>query len=247
MPIAEVIVHKTMGGHKWSNTHAIRWGAMSDNNAPADADLTTAGAASTFTDANTSSAPTNILQAIVAFERALHQAAVTFSDILVTDGKSNSGTTPSTVYASVSLPALVGRGGSSPAANVVAGGITMLVHRNIVGFGHKPGRLFLRGCMVDGQVMVGGTRMVQFEATAQADLTTLLATAQGSLTPYLTGGANHATVSYVLPIYVTPKQKLANPALPKVGTLVNALDVSSFSLVAPVLHQVQRGRKKKAA
>lgn len=247
MSIALVIVHKTLGGHKWSNTHAFRIG-IDAAGAPSDADLSAAGAGTTLTDVNTSTSPTNIIQAIVAFERFMHQPDVLFTDVLVTDGKRNTGTTPSTQYAALSGPNVNGAlsAGTAAGATLEPGAISLLVHRNVVGFGHKPGRMFLRGALLESDVAVGGPRMIQWtSATPTGNWTAYLATAQAKLAPYLFGGSGtDAQGKYLLPIFMTPKQHLTNPTIP-VGQLINGRDVSGFTIVGPAVRQTQRGKKKK--
>lgn len=248
MSIALVITHKTMGGHRWSNTHCVQIGAE-DSQAPTATDLQTIGAAGTFTDAQTNGSPTNILQAILAFERTLTPTVATFTDILVTDGKRNTGANPSTMYAtaSINLPGLVTAQQTWGAGVDILepGAVTCLVHRNVAGFSHKPGRLFLRGVLAESDVTVGGPRMVQWSGGApSAGWVSAFNAAAAKLAPYFLGGANATTMSYVLPVYVTPKQKFLNPNLPPVGSLVLAIGCSGLSLVGPVVRQVQRGRKR---
>lgn len=247
MSVALVITHKQMGAHKWSNTHAIQIG-VETSQAPSNADLTAAGAASTLDATTTGSSPSNILQAIVAFERVLHSSSVQFTDVLVTDGKSNTGANASTVYASISMSGVTGSRAAPTTVDITPGNVTLLVHRNVIGFGHKPGRMFLRGVLGDGEVEVGGARMLQFSGNTLLNMNTLLTTAVGRLTGYLYSGTGATPATFLcLPLYVTPKQLLANPALPKVGTLNGVVPLSGYGIVGPVGRQVQRGRKKKKA
>lgn len=247
MSIAEVIVHKSLGGHKWSNTHAIQIGADSGA-APTSADLITAGAGTAFTTANTSGTPPDILHAIVAAERALMYPDVTITDILVTDGKRNTGPSPSTIYASISMNLACVMTGTVAGNALVPGAVDALIHRNVVGFGHKPGRLFLRGSILNTQVVSTGPRMIAWlNNTAPTALTSAMPVASGFLAPYFYGGASASTAMYVLPLYLTPKQFAAAPGTVKVGTLYGVVPISSWALVGPVVRQVPRGRKKKAA
>lgn len=243
MSIAVVIVHKTLGGHKWSNTHGIRIGTGSTPGL-SNADLVTAGASTTLDATTTGASPVNIIQAIVAFERLIHNPDVLFTDVLITDGQPNVPGGTTNQYASMTMSNLPGLAGTAGGTALEPGGIAWLIHRNVVGFGHKPGRMFVRGALVETSVSVGGPRMIQFEGTSAASWTTQLATAQAKLTAYLYGGGSNATAGYGLPIYMTPKGHITQPTV-KVGTLVNMLDVSGFSSVAPVLRQVQRGKKRK--
>lgn len=246
MAIAEVIVHKTMGGHRWSNTHAIQVGPDGAA-APSNADLVAAGANNSFNAASTSgTGPTSILQAIVAAERALHFPDVTISDVLVTDGKRNTGPTPSTIYASISV-GLAGTNGTAQTNAVDVGGVTILIHRNVVGFGHKPGRYFLRGAMISSWVTLGGPRMIQWvNNIVPTQVTSAISTAQGFLQSYMGVAPTGATqAAYVLPLYITPRMFALSPTGPKVGSLYGVIQLNGFSLVGPVLRQTQRGRKKK--
>lgn len=246
MAIALVVVHKTFGGHKWSNTHCVRIGAA-DNSTPTGADLTASGITGTWTTTNTSGTPPDILHAIIGMERLLHTPDVQITDVLVTDGKRNTGPNASTIYATASMSLAGTLAGAALGLDLLEpGGITALYHRNVAGFGHKPGRLFIRGGLAESWVSVGGPRMVQWTGNApNAALTTALASANTMMAPYYSPTAGSTSGAYMLPVYVTPKQKAANAALPPVGTLVDAIPITSLSLVGPVLRQVQRGRKRK--
>lgn len=247
MAVALVVVHKTLGGHRWSNTHAIQIG-VDGTSAPTDADLLTAGAGSTLTDANTNASPTNIIQSIIAFERLMHLADVVFTDVLITDGKRPTAT-GGREYATLSIPNLLGLQGGLAAggATLSPGNVVLLVHRNVVGFGHKPGRMQLRGVLTDANVAIGGQRMLTWTDAATATaFNNILATAQAKLQPSFNIAAPTATsVQYVLPVYETPKQHLLDGGTIPVGQLKGSIPISGFSVVGPVGRQVPRGRKRK--
>lgn len=245
MTIACVVVHKQFGGKKWSNTHCVAIGSGLAGE-PTNVDLTTAGAGSTLDATTTGASPTNIIQAIVAFERLMHQPDVSFTDVLITDGKKNNAQGTQNSYATMAMSNLPGllSSGTAQGAVVEPGAITLLVHRNLYGFGHKPGRLFLRGTLLEGNVQIGGTRLIMMDTGSAGIWAGLLSTAQAKLTPYFHAVPGANDVTYCLPLYMTPKQHIANPTVP-VGELWGALPVSGFSLVGPVVRQVQRGKKKK--
>lgn len=252
MPIAQVVIHKQQGGHKWSNTHGVIINGAASG-VPAEADMNIIGADTPFTDANTGASPAaRFLHALVAFERQMHYADVQFTDIYVTDGRKNVAGQP-TIYFTSSLVgaglsnfAGVGGAGVAVGANLLTGTVCWLLHRNVVGMGHKPGRLYLRGCLPEGAVISNGPRMLSWGGGVLDNSVpnTYVGTAQGKITPYLAANAQAATATYAVPLYVTPKHPVTGFVN---GELYSAIPVSGLSSVGPVAHQVPRGRRKKKA
>jgi hypothetical protein len=251
MPIAIVITKKSLGGHTWSNTHAVIIGGTQPG-PPAGADLQAIGADQPFTSANTGSTPAAFfLHRLLAFERFLHGPDVTFTQLYITDGLRNILNAANTVYASIALPGLVGTnprttsGGANTTLEV--GGVTLMLHRNPVGFSVKPGRMYLRGALDEASAGVGGPKMIQWQTggTAQADWTGYVTTALGyGLIQHLHGGTAAATAEYGIPHY--QPQRLATASIPK-GSLTFVYGCSGISIVGPVLRQVARGRKRTAS
>lgn len=246
MSVALITVHKTLGGHRWSNTHAVQIG-VSSTGIPTDAELVTLGAASAMTDGNTSSNPGNFLQYIVAFERFMVRPDVTVTDVYVTDGKQKKLDPTAGVYANVPV-GLAGRfnaSGTLAGATLEPGAITLELHRSGPGFSMKPGRMFLRGALTEDAIEVGGARMIQWTSGAAAAYQTNLANAVGPwLTQFFVGGAQQNTVLYGIPHYANAADVSAGQAH-HVGELMFVRGINNITVVGPVVRQTQRGRKKK--
>lgn len=248
MSIALVIIKKDIGGHTWSNTHGVWIGATTG--IPTDADLTSIGAGGTFTAAQTSGAgATNFLQRLIHFERMLHGPAVHFNSVYVTDGKNGKEAGSPKVYYTAPLD-LVGANtqmGPLTQTGMEPGGVVWLVRRMIVGFSHKPGRLFLRGCLGEAQVQLAGTKMIDWESTGVRDQwTTQLnsAVTTSTLNTHFSGGTNAGQAILGVPHYLLATETTDPLA---VGDLGAVMPISGFANAGVALRQVQRGRRKKKA
>lgn len=250
MSVALCVIHKKYGGHTWSNTHAVQIGATASG-MPTPVDLSNIGAGQAITDANTTTNPPNFLAALLAFERLLHYGDVQFTDLYITDGRRPQATGETNIYFTQTLgfAGLSSEGGvpapHTVAAALMAGSITWLIHRNIVGMGHKPGRMFVRGAISENAVSMNGPTLVAWDPAANgpAYQTYLQGTAMPMLAPYLFGGAQAATAQYSVPIYAPKKN---TPVGWKAGELMSTIPVISFDSVGPVSRQVKRGKRRKA-
>lgn len=240
-------VVKNYGGTTWGNTHCVMVG--SSVGVPSDADLDTIGAGVALTATNTApSSAANVLQAIVAFERAWLGSDVNITRIYITDGRRND-LQPRDAYAVQNVTiAGNGRGGAFVGGTTVApGGVCLVVNRNPSGYSHRPGRLFLRLAILDTEVRVSGPKLVDFtDATTQTQFVTNVSNVVGSsrLGTYFLGGTNAAVATYCIPQYYSTKTA---PTPHQVGELIGATPVASMTLGGVALRQVQRGRRHKAA
>lgn len=253
MSVALVIIKKDLGGHTWSNTHAVLMGGAGLG-VPTDADLASIGAGGTFTATQTSGANSaNFLQRLINFERLLHGSLVHFNEIYLTDGRSRkdvAGNLGPTVFYTAALDLTGTQSAMGPSAQpaYMAGAITWLVRRTAAGFSHKPGRMYIRGALSEAQVQFSGPRAVDWESTGARDQwSTLLANAPGTskLSNHLQGGPDASIAVYCIPHYATANDQAAMTNTRK-GDLINVFPVTGFSNGGVVNRQVQRGKKKKA-
>lgn len=246
MSIALVIIKKDVGGHTWSNTHAVQIGAGTTG-IPTDADLASIGAGGAFTAALTASGGgTNFLQRLISFERLNHGPAVHFNTVYLTDGKNGKEAGSPKVYYTAALD-LVGLSGQFDAGvlHYIPGGITWMLRRNVVGFSHKPGRLYFRGALAEADIQMNGQNMVDWETTTVRDSFTgqITSSLSGSgLGTHLYGGTNAAAALYGVAAYARAID-VTDPLA--VGDLFAVLPCSGFTNGGPVLRQVRRGKKKK--
>lgn len=246
MSIALVEVEKTFGSHTWSNTYGVVIGA--GTGIPGNTDLDAIGAAAQITAANTSgTGALTFLQRLVYFERQMYDANVFVTGVYVTDGKKAKVNPAATVYATQAFSVAGQRAVTGAPNTILPGNVTLLIHRNIAGYGHKPGRLFLRACLSETDVKVGGPKMIDWtDQTVAASYGTTLgfAISNSLLNRHLQGGADATVAVLALPIYATTRTAslLGQP----VGSLVDAIPVNGMSVAYPVGRQVQRGRKRKA-
>lgn len=246
MGIGLVLIQKEYNGEVWTNTHCFSTGAPLELD---DSDLDEIGFPSLVVDMDVWSGggaytPTGapFLAALLAFERKITLAPVSFTKMYITDGKQEDIADPNTfAVRSFNLPGLAPMGGVAD-TQLVPGSIALQINRSPFGYGNRQGRMQLRGCMIDGDVRFATRGGVDFtDAAVRAVYNTKLAnvieaSGIGAYFGLVTEG-----VGYCIPHYA-PKD--AAPPL-KYGQLVGATPIASLSVAGPVSRQMRKGKKKK--
>ena len=189
-------------------------------------------------------ASSGLVGAILAFHRYLQSDLVTIKGVYVTDGRKNSAETSAYVSLPLNLPCLgtiQGTGADSP-DSILPASLPLMLGRSSVAFGGRPGRCFLRACLRDSDVRIGGDKGVDW-SPGQEDFWGLKmadALLASSLTAFLSTGAQDAKLG--VPHYASTAQVAQNPALE--GTVVSMSEMAAIAVQAPTPRQVGRGRKR---
>lgn len=189
-------------------------------------------------------ASSGLVGAILAFHRYLQSDLVTIKGIYVTDGRKNAAEESAYVSLPLNLACLgtiQGSGSDSP-DNVLPASLPLMIGRSSVAFGGRPGRCFLRACLRDTDVRIGGDKGVdwspgQEDFWGQKMADALLAS---SLTAFLSTGNQDAKLC--VPHYASKDAVAQDPDLK--GTVVSTSKMAAIAVQAPTPRQVGRGRKR---
>lgn len=249
MGIGLLVIKTSAAGEEWSNTWGIGVGgeqlgeltASDIDELRADIDFTIPG--NTDAIAATNRGESSPIAALIAFHRLVTATPATITGVYLSDGKEQPNSSTSNVYWSQALNLQCLRDVSGPAETRMPLSIAWLVNRNPEGYGVKPGRVYLRHVLTDGNVKPGTRDGVEWESVAvSSGFSALLnqAVTDSELALWL-GASVSPTASYVgLPRY-------APAGTSSEGNLIFMNRIQSLSSHNPVSRQLTRGRRRKAS
>lgn len=249
-----MVVDKSIAGEVWSNTYGLALGAPPYNLEPATSDFIAWGAAAALDDAGTGNpgAPyATIIQAILNFERRIHDDSVHFERLYITDGKKNFVGDPPAQVPNAFFTATLNfnaTGLIAAAGDVITGLVSLLAAKNPSGFSQRRGRCFYRMCLPESSVRAEASGLIDWQsdaaaAASQAGFQNNL-NASG-LPTHFAGAANVAGGLFVIPHF--SRYSPAVGALPPSGgEWIGGTAIASYVALKPVGRQVKRGRKRPA-
>lgn len=252
---ALMVVEKSVAGEIWSNTYGLARGTPPYNLEPTDADFIAWGASAPLDDIGTGNggAPyATIIQAILNFERRLHDDEVHFERLYITDAKRNFvGAPPAEVpnaFFTATLNFFATRA-LGVAGNIESGLISLLAAKNPNTFSHRRGRCFYRLCISEDTVRAEASGLVDWENPGTALVVQGLFqgfVTDSGLNTHMAGEANVAGGLFVIPHFSRFVPAIgATPA--SGGEWLDGIPIKSFVALKPVGRQVKRGRKRPSA
>lgn len=250
MSIGLLTIKTSAAGEDWVNTWGVSAGGI-DEERLTDEDMDELIGAGVDLAINGVSLPgdpafagtTSLLAAVIAFHRTVTFQGANVTGLYLSDGKDDKLVPGANRYLSLALNLPCLRVGAGDGSAVIPLSITWLINRNPLGRSQRPGRLYLRFALVDGETRPGTKDGVDWTdaSTAAAAVARLesAVTTSGMSNYFLTSGIP-ATPYLGLPTYA--REETANA-----GDLVSMTPLRGLVSHNPVSRQLTRGRRKKAA
>lgn len=235
------------GGKPFYNTYALQNGLFTPgplNNA--DLEAFVGGTAFIFTDAATDpddaeyEGDSSPIACILGFDRKMTAAAVGYTRVYVSDGKTQGDPTGAFATFPLNFGGLTLE--ASGAEDIAPLNIALQVNRLPASFSQRSGRIQFRAALTKTEVNPFGEDGVSLTAAGRVS-------AQGRLNEAISSSGIYGeliiapegdpSVKLVIPKYETDEG-------PTKGAVINAADIGGFSLADAVGRQKSRGRKKTA-
>lgn len=254
MGVGLIVVKTAVGSDDWTNTWGVKIGDTTSALVEGEIEALLAGgtpdnpALSDTTPQGNFQGDVSPLYSILAFHRRVTIGPARITGVYITDGKRNNQVTPTNVYASyaTSLASTYGTPVEDN-AGIVPLSICWLINRNVAGFGHKPGRLYLRHALPDTAVRPGTRDGVDWQTAA------IGADQAAALALYVEGSglgawfANGAPADNAIPAQIGLPVYAGEFATGQAGNLMDVLPLASLSSHNPVSRQMTRGRRRAKA
>lgn len=251
---ALMVVEKQVAGEIWSNTYGLGLGTAPYNLEPDTAAFVAWGASGPLDGpglANANAPFATIIQAILNFERRLHDDEVQFVRLYITDGKKNFvGSPPAEVPNAFFTATLnfAATGVNGAANDIMSGLITLLAAKNPASYSTRRGRCFYRMCLNEGTVRAEASGLVDWQGDANRDAWIAAFASHvtdSGLRTHFAGGANLAGGIFLIP-HFSRYVPAVGTTPPSGGEWIGGTPISDFVALRPVGRQVRRGRKRKA-
>jgi hypothetical protein len=240
-----IVIKKEVDGEEWENTYPFS--VVGPGNL-SNLDLVAIGAEESFTPENTNYSDAGydpeavpMLQAVLAFERAMHYTPIRFKSVYVTDHLENSAPTDLNTNTFFVQPLSFNGLGPAAQGDLAPGNTPLMLTRVPAVFSRRSGRIYMRGVLLLSQVRFAGKGLVDWSSdAARLNMVTAVQTAStnSGLTRYFSGGGGVGETGigqYIRGIAIPPSD---------VGDIYNVTPIREFRVDAPVSRQVKRGKKR---